>query len=62
MAQPNLTPKVAVVVAAVVVAAVAAVAGPADLAANIQMSYLCGVKQLFLTFFLFFLSLSFLQV
>ncbi len=38
MAQPNLTPKVAVVVAAVAVAAVADVAGLADLAATIQMS------------------------
>ncbi len=56
MAQPNLTPPkvaivvvVAVVVAAAVVA-VAAVAGPADLVATIQMSHLCSVEQLFLSF------------
>ncbi len=57
MAQPNLTPKVAVVAAV----AVAAVAHPADLAATIQMSHLCGVKQLFLSFFGFLLSLSFFK-
>ena len=41
---------VAAVAAVAVVAAVAAVAGLADLAATIQMSHLCGVKQLFLFF------------
>ena len=46
MAQPNLTPKVVV--------AAAALAGLADLTATIQMSHLCGVKQLFQSFFLFF--------
>ena len=54
-------PKVAVVVVAVVAAAVAAVAGLADLAAAIQMSHLCGVKQIFQSFFCFFLSLSFFK-
>ncbi len=47
-------PKVAVVVPAVAVAAVAAVAGLANLAATILMGHLCGIKQLFQYFFLFF--------
>ena len=45
-----------------VVVAAAALAGLADLTATIQMSHLCGVKQLFQSFFGFFLFLSFLHV
>ena len=45
--------------AAVVAAGVAGVAVAADLAATIQMSHLCGVKKLFLTFFCFYVSIFF---